>query len=68
MLEEAIALVRTFQRCAGQPAPERPVMADPDRVKTRIKWITEELEEYLEAETVYEQADSVLRNLFRQTH
>lgn len=64
MLEEAIALVRIFQRCAGQPAPERPVMADPDRVKTRIRWITEELEEYLEAETVYEQADALIDTLY----
>lgn len=64
MLDEAIALVRTFQRCAGQPVANKPVMVDINRVKTRIKWITEELEEYLEAETVYEQADALIDTLY----
>lgn len=64
MLDEAIALVRTFQHYAGQPTADKPVMADADRVKTRIKWITEELEEYREAETIYEQADALIDTLY----
>lgn len=64
MLDEAIALVRTFQHCAGQPTADKPVMADAERVKTRIKWITEELEEYREAETIYEQADALIDTLY----
>ena len=64
MLDEAIALVRTFQRRAGQPVADRPTMVDTDRVKTRIKWITEELEEYLEAKTLYEQADALVDTLY----
>lgn len=64
MLDEAIALVRAFQQRAGQPTADRPVMADAERVRTRVKWITDELEEYLEAETVYEQADALIDTLY----
>lgn len=64
MSDEAIALVRTFQHCAGQPVASKPVMADADRVKTRIKWITDGLEEYREAETIYEQADALIDTLY----
>lgn len=64
MLDEAIALVRTFQQCAGQPAVGKPIMADAERVRTRIKWITDELEEYWGAETIYEQADALIDTLY----
>lgn len=64
MLDEAIALVRTFQHYAGQPTADKPVMADAERVKTRIKWITEELEEYSAAKTIYEQADALIDTLY----
>lgn len=64
MIDEAIALVRIFQLHAGQPVADKPVMVDIDRVKTRIKWITNELDEYLEATTVYEQADALTDTLY----
>lgn len=64
MIDEAIELVRNFQRCAGQPASDKPVMVESNRVRTRIKWITEELKEYQEAETIYEQADALVDTLY----
>ena len=60
MIDEAIEKVRIFQKKAGQPTESFPKKMPLDRVISRAKWIKDEIEEFEEAETIYEQADALI--------
>lgn len=64
MLDEAISLVKTFQEKAKQTVRESTTLLSQNEIQRRIKWISEELRELQEAETVEEQADAITDALY----
>lgn len=63
MLEEW-KCVREFHLKFGHPVSEIPVMLEADRVKKRYAWILEEMNEFLEAEDIAEQADAMIDAIY----
>lgn len=59
MLEEW-KCVKDFHLKFGHPVSEVPVMLHADRVKKRYAWILEEMNEFVEAEDIVEQADAMI--------
>ena len=59
MLEEW-KCVKDFHLRFGHPVSETPVMLKEDRVKKRYAWILEEVNEFIEAEDIVEQADAMI--------
>lgn len=64
MINEAYNLVKDFQMKAGQPVSNKPTRLSSERVFIRRKWMAEELEEFLEAQSIYEQVDSIMDLLY----
>lgn len=64
MIKEAVELVKLFHLKAGQPIAEDIKMLEEDRVKIRINWIQEEIEELSQAENIYEQVDATIDILY----
>ena len=52
--------VRDFQRSFGHPYREKPEMIDAERVRIRANWMLEEINEFLEADEIVEQADAMI--------
>lgn len=52
--------VRKFQIKFGHPVADRPTQLDPDRVLKRYHWMLEEINEFLEADEIVEQADAMI--------
>ena len=63
-LELAYNAVRQFHLTFKQPAPERPAMLTPERVKARADWSAEEVQEFRDATTLTEQVDSALDRIY----
>lgn len=59
MLEEW-KCVKDFHLKFGHPVSEVPVMLQVDRVRKRYAWILEEMNEFIEAEDIVEQADAMI--------
>lgn len=53
-------MVREFQIAFKNPAPEEQVMLEPERAGKRYKWMLEEIDEFLEADNIYDQADAMI--------
>lgn len=53
-------MVREFQIKANQPASSKPIKMDVSRSKIRYKWMLEELNEFLDAKDIVEQADAMI--------
>lgn len=64
MINEAYNMVKDFQLKAGQPVSNKPMLLSAERVLIRQKWMAEELDEFLEAQNVYEQVDSIMDLLY----
>jgi predicted HAD superfamily Cof-like phosphohydrolase len=56
--------IRKFHKAFGQPAPDEPTMLTPERKESRIKWMQEELDEYKEASTIYDEIDALIDILY----
>lgn len=54
------AMVKDFQEKFGHPYKETPTIMDADRAKKRYNWMLEEINEFLEAEDIVEQADAMI--------
>lgn len=52
--------VLAFQRCFGHPYARSPEMISPDRAKVRADWMLEEVNEFLAADEIVEQADAMI--------
>lgn len=52
--------VREFQRRFGHPYRDTPQLMEPERAKARYQWMLEEIDEFLEAEDLVEQADAMI--------
>ena len=64
MINEAYDLVKRFQKMAEQPISEFPQQLSPERCNIRCKWMREEIEEFENSNTVYEQADAIVDLLY----
>lgn len=52
--------VKEFHKAFECPVSETPVMLTLDRAKMRAGFMQEEIEEFIEAENIYEQADAMI--------
>ena len=64
MINESYGLVKIFQSQAKQPVSNKPTFLSQDRVSIRYTWMKEELEEFFEAQNIYEQVDSIIDLLY----
>jgi predicted HAD superfamily Cof-like phosphohydrolase len=53
-------MVREFHLRFNHPIGESPMMLEADRVNKRGKWMQEELNEFFESVSLYEQADAMI--------
>jgi len=60
MINEEFEQVKQFHKAFGVPASEKPVLLTQDRVKSRSGWMIEEVNEFIEAENIYDQADAMI--------
>lgn len=63
-LDNAYNDVRKFHLAFKHNAPETPTRQTPEQAKKRGKWINDEVEELLEADTLVDQADAYLDILY----
>jgi len=59
-LDYAWEQVRQFQLAFNHPAQDTPTLLDAERGTKRMNWIKEEVQEFLEAETIVDQADAMI--------
>lgn len=52
--------VKEFQLKFGHPTAERPTKMEPERALKRYHWMLEEINEFLEADEIVEQADAMI--------
>lgn len=52
--------VREFQRKFGHPVADKPKQMESERAKKRYNWMLEEINEFIEAEEIVEQADAMI--------
>ena len=52
--------VKEFQSKFGHPIADKPMQMDADRAKKRYNWMLEEINEFIEAEEIVEQADAMI--------
>lgn len=52
--------VKEFQLKFGHPTADRPTKMEPERVLKRYHWMLEEINEFLEADEIVEQADAMI--------
>lgn len=52
--------VREFQIKFGHPVAEKPIMLKKERAQKRYNWMLEEINEFLEADEIVEQADAMI--------
>lgn len=64
MISDVIKLVKEFHVGANQIVNETPTLLSTNLVERRIKWISDELKELREAETIEEQADAITDALY----
>lgn len=64
MINSAYELVKSFQKMAEQPIGEFPQFLGRQRCDIRCKWMREEIEEFENSNTVYEQADAIMDLLY----
>lgn len=53
-------MVKDFQLKFGHPVSERPTFMEQDRAQKRYNWMLEEINEFLEADEIVEQADAMI--------
>jgi len=52
--------VKAFHKAFGHPCRETPGLLSPQRRDSRVKWMREEVQEFVDAETVEDQADAMI--------
>ena len=59
-LDDRFQDVAAFHDRFGHPMADRPTLLPPERVKSRLGWMQEELDEFRDATTVVDQADAMI--------
>jgi predicted HAD superfamily Cof-like phosphohydrolase len=57
---EAWEMVAEFHRGFYHPVRNSPAMISPDRAQKRYKWMLEEINEFIDADTLVDQADAMI--------
>lgn len=52
--------VRAFQLAFNHPASDKPTLLEAERAAKRMNWIQEEVQEFLEAKSIADQADAMI--------
>jgi len=52
--------VKEFQTKFGHPVADKPTQMDKERAKKRYNWMLEEINEFIEADEIVEQADAMI--------
>lgn len=60
ILDDVFDQVRDFHTRFGHPVAAGPVMLTPERAAARAAWMREEVDEFLEAREVVDQADAMI--------
>ena len=63
-LDDRYRDVAAFHARFGHPRAERPTLLPPERVKSRLGWMQEELDEFRDARTLVDQADAMVDLLY----
>lgn len=58
-LKNAQQAVRIFHEAFGHPVADKPVLMNYGRRQDRHRWMKEEVDEFLAANTIYDQADAI---------
>lgn len=56
--------VRAFHKAFNHPVSDKPVLIAPERAKARHAWLQEELDEFIEAQTIADQADAMIDTIY----
>jgi predicted HAD superfamily Cof-like phosphohydrolase len=56
--------VKTFQLAFNHPVASKPTFMDKYRAEARMNWVKEEVDEFLEADNVIDQADALVDALY----
>jgi len=59
-MDECWDMVKEFHRAFSVPAPDAQKALTPERAKKRYTWMLEEINEFLEADNIYDQADAMI--------
>ncbi len=59
-LSDAYESVRDFHKSFGHPHADKPQLLAEGRVDVRASWLREEVDEFCEAETAFDQADAMI--------
>lgn len=56
--------VKNFHETFNHPVAEKPTLMGPERAQARYTWLQEEIDEFLEAEDIVEQADAMIDTIY----
>lgn len=59
-MDECWDMVREFHIAFKNPALDAPAKMEPERARIRYKWMLEEIDEFLEADNIYDQSDAMI--------
>ena len=60
MINEEFEQVKDFHRAFGSPISETPVQLTEQRAKFRAGFMLEEIQEFIDSENIYDQADAMI--------
>lgn len=63
-MQREFEMVKEFHNKFGHPFVNKPTKLEDDRVKARANWIKEEVDEFINAETIYDQADALIDAIY----
>lgn len=56
--------VKKFHETFNHPVADKPTLMGPERAQARYTWLQEEIDEFLEAEDIVEQADAMIDTIY----
>lgn len=63
-LNKTYKAVKEFHETFNHPTSNTPVLIDEKRAKARYTWLQEEIDEFLEAKTIVDQADAMIDTIY----
>jgi len=63
-MKREFEMVKEFHEIFGHPFKNNPTKLTADRVEARANWIKEEVDEFVNAQTIYDQADALIDAIY----
>lgn len=63
-LNKSFEDVKKFHKAFNHPVSETPVLLKPERVAVRHSWLQEEIDEFVDAKTIADQADAMIDTIY----